>query len=307
VKVAVTGSSGGLGRFVVAELAREHDVVPIDRAPHPAHDTRVVDILDRDGVAAALSGCESAVHLAAIDQAREASEDDFFRTNVLGAWNVLAAAEVLGLRRAVVCSSVAALGLRPEAPPEALPIATDHPLRPVTAYGLSKQASEAIAAGFSRRGRLAVACLRPALITFPHLVPEFARAAAASDGDLEPPGLPPPPVPAAEPLPLTRAWVGPEDCARAFAAALRAETADAAPLFVTADDTLSSRPTAALFRETFGVEPPLARPDLYNAVPEATPFDLEPTRAALGWQPRDRWADVVGQAVAEYRRSEAHA
>jgi UDP-glucose 4-epimerase len=304
VKVAVTGSSGGLGRFVVAEISRACTVISIDRVAHLGHDTRVVDVLDRDGVGKALEGCDAVIHLAALDQARNASDDAFFHTNVQGAWNVLAAAEAGGLRRAVVCSSVAALGLRPEAPPKSLPIAPDHGLRPVTGYGMSKHATEIIAAGFARRGRLMVSCLRPALVTYPHLVPEFARAAAADDGLSEPPGLPPPPaVPEAEPLPLTRAYVGPEDCARAFAAALEAEIVDPTPLYVTARDTLSSRPTQALFARTFGIAPPLARPDVYDSRPEATPFDLEPTRLALGWEPRDRWRDVVGRAVEDFRRA----
>jgi nucleoside-diphosphate-sugar epimerase len=131
MKVAVTGASGMLGRFVVAALER-HDVIAVDRVACEGHSTVLADMRDRTALADALAGCEAVIHLAAIDGARAATEDEFYEVNVMGTWNVLATAERLGLRRAVVCSSVSALGLRPAAPPQALPIAVDHPMRPIT-------------------------------------------------------------------------------------------------------------------------------------------------------------------------------
>jgi nucleoside-diphosphate-sugar epimerase len=294
MKVAVTGASGLLGRFVVAALAN-HDIVAIDRVPCAAHGTILIDMLDRAGLAAALDGCEAVIHLAAIDGARTATEDAFYEVNVLGTWNVLSAAERLGLRRAVVCSSVAAVGLRPDAPPEALPIAVDHPMRPVTAYGLSKQAVEALAAGFAARGRLTVACLRPALIAFPQHMAEWAHVAAEADGISPPPGVPAVTKRVLEPLPLTRAFVGAEDAARAFAAALDAEIDQLCRCYLTARDTMSAHPTARVLAETFGAAIPVARPDH----PRATPFDLEPARSVLGWEPLDHWHDLVRRHAKE--------
>jgi nucleoside-diphosphate-sugar epimerase len=268
MKVAVTGASGLLGRFVVAALAG-HEVVALDRVRHAAHGTLIVDILDRPGLHVALKGCDAVIHLAAIDGARVATEDAFYEVNVMGTWNVLATTERLGIRRIVVCSSVAALGLRPDAPPLSLPIAVDHPMRPVGAYGLSKQVVETLCAGFAARGRMDVACLRPALIAFPQHMAEWAHVAAEADGLPPPPGVPPVAARVLEPLPMTRAYVGAEDAAAAFAAALTADFTGPCRCYVTAEDTMGGN--------------------------GPSPFDLEPARAALGWEPRDRWRDLVAR------------
>lgn len=295
MRVAVTGASGMLGRFVVEEIARDHEIVALDLVPHPSRPSIVVDVLDANALIQGLEGCDAVIHLAAIDQARTASEHQFFETNVLGSWNVLLAAERLGLHRAVLCSSVAALGLRPAAPPVSLPIPVDHPLRPITAYGISKQMAEVVAAGFVRRGKLHVVCLRLALVTFPHQVAEWATVAAEADGA---------PVPAEillvadrvlEPLPLTYAYVGPDDAARAFTASLQADVDGFATFYVTAEDTMSSKPTVEIMADRLGARPPITRAALFNGLSQASPFDLEPTLRTLKWSSRERWAGLVGR------------
>lgn len=302
MRVAVTGASGMLGRFVVEEVAKDYHVVPLDLVSRPGRPAIVADVLDTNALTQALVGCDAVIHLAAIDQARTAPEHEFFGTNALGSWNVLMVAERLGLRRAVLCSSVAALGLRPEAPPVTLPIPIDHPLRPVTAYGISKQVAETVAAGFVRRGKLQVICLRPALVTFPHQVAEWATVAAEADGALPPSDVPPLADRLLEPLPLTCAYVGPEDAARAFTAALRADVGGFATFYVTAEDTMSGRPTVELLADRLGTRPPVTRPALFSRLSQASPFDLDPTLRGLGWSPHDRWADIV----ARYSRLASH-
>ena len=93
-----------------------------------------------------------------------ASEEQFFHTNVQGLWNVLDAAATAGVRRTVVCSSVAAYNISRENPPRSLPVDVDHPLAPVTAYGLSKQVGEVVAKSFAQAGSMQLCCLRPALV-----------------------------------------------------------------------------------------------------------------------------------------------
>ena len=288
MRVAVTGSSGQLGRFVMAAVRQQHEAVPIDVVPLDGHDTRLADVLDPGALERAMAGCEAVIHLAAIDAARQATEQAFFETNVMGTWNVLSTAERLGMRLAVLCSSVSALGLRAGLPPDSLPIRVDHPLRPVSAYGLSKQAGETLAAAFGRRGKLPVVVLRPSLVIFPHHAAAWAHAAAEMDG-LAAPG---PAVAAApEAVPLTCSYIGVQDCARAFAAALRLE-GSAGPFYLTADDTMSSRPTREMLADRFGTPSAVTNPALYEADPRASPFDLQPTLAALGWRPQDRWTDI---------------
>jgi nucleoside-diphosphate-sugar epimerase len=160
---------------------------------------------------------------------------------------------------------------------------------------MSKQTVEILAAGFAARGRLTIACLRPALIPFPDQMAEWAHVAAEADGAAPPPGVPPVAQRVLEPLPLTRAYVAPEDAARAFALALDADFGPLCHCYLTAEDTMSTQPTRALVARTFGVDPPVTRPDLFARMEGASPFDLEPARTALGWQPRDRWSGLVAR------------
>ena len=296
MRVAITGASGMLGRFVVDAVALEdHEVIAIDVARSPDRSTVLADVLDPKALAGAMAGCDAVIHLAAIDQARSASEQVFFSTNVLGTWNVLMVAERLHMRRAVICSSVAALGLSPQFPPDSLPIAVEHALRPVSAYGISKQAAETVAAGFVRRGKLQVICLRPALVTFPHHVAGWERAAALADGASPAARSSTGEVTAPEPLPLTGAYVGPHDAGRAFAAALRAEGDGFTICYVTADDTMSRRPTIQLLAERMKAPSVVTQPLLYSSFAQASPFDLEPSRMFLNWSPSERWADIVAR------------
>ena len=216
--VLVTGGAGRLGRYVVAELTGHCRVSVLDRAAgvdFPA------DVLDLDAVARALPGHDAVVHLAAIDVSVPAPPERLFDVNVRGTWNVLQAAHQAGVRRAVVCSSVAATGIdSPGTAPLYLPIDEAHPLRPTHPYGLSKEVDEAIARSFARRGGMEVIILRPAWVMFPEILRNVLDELA---GLLPPAG----PVTAAdtaerarEPLPLLRSWVDPVDAARAFRLAL---------------------------------------------------------------------------------------
>jgi UDP-glucose 4-epimerase len=280
---------------VVAELQQRRRVIEIDLVAAPDRRTLVADILDLPALTAAFAGADAVVHLAAVDGARTASEEAFIGTNVLGCWNVLKAAEQNGIRKMVLCSSVSAIGLGPGSPPARLPVPVDHPKAPVSAYGISKQAGEMLAEAFVRRGAMDVICLRPCFIMFPHLIAEVAQLTAASDGVAAPAGLVRSGVPMNEPLTPTRSFVSPEDAARAFSAALDTDLPGFSAFFVAGADTCSVRPTCDLAEAVWGVRPPVDDPALYTRLPRGSMFDIGPTRAALGWSPRDRWADILAR------------
>jgi UDP-glucose 4-epimerase len=87
-RVAVTGSSGFIGRATVARLRELHaDVVLIDR--HSG-----IDVTDRAAMVAELIGCDSVVHLAGVLGTAELfdSIDRAIATNLVGSLNVLTAA-----------------------------------------------------------------------------------------------------------------------------------------------------------------------------------------------------------------------
>ena len=132
MKVAITGASGMLGRFVARDVARDHDVVALDLAPNPDRPSVQVDVGDFAAVKAGMAGCEAVIHLAAIDQARPASEQAFFNVNTVGCWNVLLAAEELGMHRPTCCrfrSPIRSVRFRPMVPANKQPSWRDNVLR----------------------------------------------------------------------------------------------------------------------------------------------------------------------------------
>lgn len=292
--VLITGGSGRFGRFVVDELLKAGPVTVLDRMP-PHRDVPFVraDVLDIEAVRGAAAGHRAVVHLAGIDSGVPAPEHDYFETNVQGTWNVLAAAEEAGIRRAAVCGSIAAYGLEafePRRAPDYLPLDEDHPARPDVAYDLSKRVCETVAESFARRGRMSVLCLRPAWIIFPDRVAEFDRRVREADGDapLPPDHRPPPPL---------RAYVRPDDAARCFRLAVERDAGSFAVLNVGADDAMSLQPTLEVMERAFGRPVAAADPDWYAANPRAASFDARRAQALLGWTPTGDWARFVAEAA----------
>jgi UDP-glucose 4-epimerase len=178
--IAVTGASGHLGQWVVAELTRlGHDVLCVARNPldrpniagvrwsRPVH-TLSCDLSD----AADLKACreelleaESVVHLAAHipgDTARNLPEDAeaTLRYNVIGTIRLLA----LLSRRSRLTSFVYASSFEVYGAPETLPVGEDHPTRPLGYYGASKLAGEKYVELFSaEQGVLACSLRLPAI------------------------------------------------------------------------------------------------------------------------------------------------
>ncbi len=104
--VLVTGSSGRIGRAVVAELqARARPVRGFDRiACAGLADGMVGDLTDMSAVGKAMAGAGTLVHLAATPD-----DDDFIAqlmpNNIKGVYHVLEAARQAGVKRMVLASS----------------------------------------------------------------------------------------------------------------------------------------------------------------------------------------------------------
>jgi nucleoside-diphosphate-sugar epimerase len=121
--LVVTGGSGAMGRTVVRDLiARGYAVRSVDRVPAPdlACPQMVADLTDLGGVYGALRGGEAVLHLAAIPDPGGQPDEVVFGNNVRSTFNILLAAETLGITRVIWASSVCAVGV-PYDPPHTLP------------------------------------------------------------------------------------------------------------------------------------------------------------------------------------------
>lgn len=181
--IVVTGGSGRIGRFVVADLlAAGHAVKVVDvTAPTADVPFEKADVLDLPALQRAFAGAERVIHLAAHDWIAKVPGPEFIRVNVVGTWNVLQAAEEAGVKKIAVASSISATGieeLRADWKPLYLPIDEAHPIRPVEPYSVSKEMVEAAALSFARRGRMSVACLRPMGVAVPGSLERFVKLAA---------------------------------------------------------------------------------------------------------------------------------
>jgi nucleoside-diphosphate-sugar epimerase len=278
MRIAITGGLGRLGQYVVRALADHAPrVIDILAPATPPPDYHRADVRDLDALVAALQGIEVVVHLGAIDRSFATDDAATMQVNAMGTWNLFEASRRAGVRRVVHCSSSSATGLdasNPGMPPCYLPIDEAHPTHPTDAYGLSKLCGERIAEAFSRRG-LQVLVIRPSFVAFPEMA-DFMAGKPGPEGR-------------AEPMPYLRAYVGPEDCARGFAAAATVEYAGFEIFFLAAADVFATEPTVARLQALYGAEIPVRDAALYERFPRASPVSHAAAQARLRWVPTTHW------------------
>lgn len=280
MRVVVTGGNGKLGRFVVRELRDHgHDVVsadirlPAEREPGVQH--RQVEMADLGQVVGALAGAEAVVHLAAIPQPYSHPDEVVFRNNVGATYNALQAAMTLGIRRAVIASSVSAYGMawsRPSFPPLYAPIDEAHPFVTKDPYALSKETDERTAEMFVRRCGMSVLACRFHWIADP--------------GEARCRALDPAYTPDQDANNLW-GYLDARDAARAVRLGLAADFDSLVPVNLTAADTLRPEPTEELIRR---LHPTL---ELRRPLPgRTTGWTIDSAREVLGWEPEHSWQDA---------------
>ena len=128
-RILFTGGSGKAGRHVLPWLAeRGHDVLNFDRteSEHAGIPTLLGDITDAGQVFNAMtmhfrfSGLvrgqvpapvDAVVHFAAVPRILLQPDNETFRVNVMGTYNVIEAAMKLGIRKVLVASSETTYGV----------------------------------------------------------------------------------------------------------------------------------------------------------------------------------------------------
>lgn len=105
VKIMVTGHRGYIGSRFVEAFGDKYEIVGYDLLDGD-------DILDYENLKKKMQGVEVVVHEAAIPAPVEGkSYEDYFRTNVMGTFNVAKAAEETGVKRVVYASSTTIYGI----------------------------------------------------------------------------------------------------------------------------------------------------------------------------------------------------
>ncbi|WP_421839716.1 NAD-dependent epimerase/dehydratase family protein [Novosphingobium sp.] len=282
MRIAVTGSSGKLGKVAVAALrAAGHRVTGFDIVSSVYGDDTVrLDCADFGAVMGALSGVDTAarrfdavLHLAGIPKPGATTDEAAFRINVMGTYNVFSAAARLGIGRVVWASSETILGLPFAEPPLFAPIDETHPLLPNWSYALGKRVGETMADEFTRwHAGLAVVSLR------------FSNVYVAEDYAL---------LPQIQADPASRKWnlwsyIDAQDAAEACRCALEAKTTGHEAMIIAAADNLMGRPSRDLMAEHFPAVP-LAD----SLAGEASLLSSARAGALIGYVPRVPWRERV--------------
>jgi nucleoside-diphosphate-sugar epimerase len=281
MNVFVTGSTGGIGQYVVKRLVEAgHTVGAMDlRAQPKSPDYEYIpgDVRDAAQVRRAVQGAEAVVHLAAIPYDMDRQEELLLDTNLRGTWNVLLAAQEAGVKRLVYFSSINALGqAEPDHPGLYLPLDDDIPHYNVRNYSLSKHIGETMCAAFAARGGLTAVSLRPTQVTFPG-PPRFPWLRFMSEefkirnaiGDFF-------------------SYVDVRDVAEATLLGLTAEVEDHQAFLLTADESPLRIPTAEVVEKYYPNLPwPKISKEAYLARGEFVSLvDCRAAKEVLGWQPQ---------------------
>lgn len=165
-KVLVTGGAGYVGSHLCKRLAAEgwEPVVFDDLSLGNAWAVKwgplvEGDLLDERALAAAFAAHrpEAVMHLAAASSVAESVRDPerYYRVNLQGTLNLLAAMRRAGVEQVVFSSSASVYGV-----PQRTPIPEGHPLQPINPYGNSKLMAERLLFDLERSHGIASVALR---------------------------------------------------------------------------------------------------------------------------------------------------
>ena len=188
-RILFTGGSGKAGRHVVAYLLEQgHRVLNVDLVSldSPGVDNLIADITDSGQMFNAMTSYagfdelepgkgvpafDAVVHFAAVPRILINPDNETFRVNTIGTYNVIEAAVKLGIKKVVIASSETTYGIcfsDGETNPHSLPLEEDYDVDPMDSYGLSKVVNEKTARSFQRRSGIDMYALRIGNVVEPH-------------------------------------------------------------------------------------------------------------------------------------------
>lgn len=279
MRIAVTGSSGFVGTYVIRELlSNGHEAVGVDiRPPAPgpaaAPEFRPADLTDPASLLQAFGGCEAIIHLAAVPDPGIVSPEELFRVNVLGTFNALEAAVGAGARRFVAASSEATLGFsfrKVDMKPLYLPIDEDHPLRPQDEYSLGKVLIEEMCRSYTFRGSLSTVSLRTCYV--------WDESLGGFDRIADPAGA----------YGMLWLYVHATDAARAYRLACEVPDVENETLFIASQDCFAEAPVRELLARFLPDVPVRSEMGTYSSL-----ISGARAKAVLGFEATASWRDFA--------------
>jgi nucleoside-diphosphate-sugar epimerase len=187
-------NSGKAGKHVVQHLVDHgYTVLNLDTKPldNPKVRTLITDITDSGQVFNALTSTlelhefapslrapkiDAVVHFAAIPRIMLVPDNEAFRINTMGTYNIIEAAEKLGIRKTIIASSETTYGLvfaNEPRDPAYFPLDEDYPVNPMDSYALSKICNERTAHAFQQRSGADIYAIRIGNVIEPHEYANF--------------------------------------------------------------------------------------------------------------------------------------
>ena len=188
-RILFTGGSGKAGKHVIPYLLEQgHRVMNVDLMPldYPGVDNLVADITDSGQMFNAMSSYagldeledgngmpkfDAVVHFAAVPRILLNPDNETFRVNTIGTYNVIEAAVKLGIKKIIIASSETTYGIcfsDGKTDPNSLPLEEEYDVDPMDSYGLSKVVNENTARSFQRRSGFDIYALRIGNVIEPH-------------------------------------------------------------------------------------------------------------------------------------------
>lgn len=294
MRILFTGGSGKAGRHVVQHLiAAEHRVLNFDLVPfeHPGLHNLIGDVTDSGQVfngltsyvgpedlqnAAGVPRFDAVVHFAAIPRILIRPDNETYRVNVIGTYNVLEAAVKLGIRKIIFASSETTYGVcfaQGEKKPDYIPVDEEHPVVPHDSYGTSKVVNEVTAHSFQARSGIDIYGIRINNVIEPHeyetLFPGFLR-----DPDVRRRNL--------------FAYIDARDLGQMVELMLRTDGLGYQIFNASNDDNSVHIPSSEI-RKRYYADVPLKR----EMGEDETFYSNEKAKRVLGFRPRHSWRDYL--------------